>query len=96
MEGDGGFVEIALELESGLAYELLIFGSAADWGPVLAQIQSSRRAEIEVKKCIGPGQQAGGFGRSVLAQLDGEGYRRGDDHDREDDGEGAPNSHGMQ
>jgi hypothetical protein len=31
----------------------------------------------------------------VLSQLDGEGYRRGNDYDCQGDGEGAPNSHGM-
>jgi hypothetical protein len=95
VDGEGGFVEVALELEAGLVDETLVFRIVADGGEVLARVRLAGGAEVEIEKRVGAGQQAGGLGRRVLAQLDGEGHRRGDHYDRHNDGEGAPNSHGM-
>ena len=83
------------ELKAGGADEALIFGIVADGGQFLARVRFACRTEVEIEKCVPPGQQTGGFRRSVLSQLDGEGYRRGNDYDCQGDGEGAPNSHGM-
>jgi hypothetical protein len=79
--GEGGFVEVALELKAGLVDKALVLGIVADGGEILARVGSARRIEVEIEEGVSPGQEAGGLRRGVLSQLDGEGHRRGDRYD---------------
>jgi hypothetical protein len=95
VDGEGSFLKIALELETGCLNETLVFRIVADRGQFFARVRSPYPAEIYVDKSVAPRQQTSGFGRSTLAELYGENQRRGDQQDHQDDGESAPNSHGM-
>jgi hypothetical protein len=82
MDGEGGFIEIALELKPCGADEALIVGIVADGRQFLARVRFACCTEVEIKKGVPTGQQAGGLRRSMLSELHGEGHRCGDDYDR--------------
>src|SRR5580704_15796423 len=93
MNGEGGRIEVALVIESGLLDEAFIVRIVGDGEKRFAAARPAYPSEVGVKKSVSSGQQARGFRRSSLAQFDGEGYRRGNENDRESDGESASNSH---
>jgi hypothetical protein len=95
VDGESSFIEIAFEFKPGLAKEALVLRIVADRSQLLARVRFAGPAEIEVKECVPSGQEAGGLRGGALAQLDREGHGGGNDHDRQSDGEGWPNSHGM-
>src|ERR1700733_223201 len=93
MNGEGGRVEVALVIESGLLDETFIVRIVGDGEKRFAAARPAYPREVGVKKSVSSGEQARGLRRSSLAQFDGERYRRGNENDRESDGESASNSH---
>src|SRR5258708_40035640 len=65
------------------------------WKGELSAIGPAGPGKIGVHESIRTGQQARGFRRGMLSQLDGKCDCRGYDYDCESDGESAPNSHAM-
>ena len=95
MHSNGHRVHIALEIEAGLLDKAVILWIANDERQGVPLIRLARPAEIQVEERVSAGQEPGRFGRSVLSQLDGNNHRRGDENDRQNQGERASNSHEM-
>ncbi len=71
MNGKGGLVEVALELEAGLADKFLVLRIAL-LGRVLAQAgQQPNGFEIDVENRVGFRQEPDGIGSGPPAQQDG-------------------------
>ena len=81
MNGEGGLVEIALELKAGLADEVLVLRIAI-LGRMLAEVgEQANGLEIDVEDGVGVGQQADGIGGSAFSQQNGGNDATGDDED---------------
>src|SRR5271166_6626600 len=71
VDGERGFVQITLELEAGLAHEVLVLRIALLRG-LLAEVgQKSNWFEIDVKDRIRTGQKTDSVRSGVAAQQDG-------------------------
>ena len=93
VNGEGGGLEIALEVETGILDEAVVFGIVGDGKEELAAVGFAGPAEVGVDEGVGAGQESRGFRGSLLAQLDGEDHRGNDNHERQGNGESASNSH---
>ena len=67
VDGEGGFIQIPLELKPGFMNEALVFPIMADGGQFLARIHFSDLAQVDVEKGIRSGQQTGWLRWSMLS-----------------------------
>src|SRR5581483_10415560 len=93
MDGEGCFVEVALELKPGRLNELLVLRIMGDLGQVSGNIGAPHPLQVHVKETIGAGQQTGGLGRGVLAKLDSQRDHRRDYHHGQKNWKGASYAH---
>ena len=81
VNGQGGFVQIALELKAGLANEVFVLRIAVFDG-MLAQVgEQANGLEVDVEDGVGIRQQADGVGGGALSQQNGGDDATGDDQD---------------
>jgi len=69
VDGEGGLIEIALELEARLLDEFLVFGLAGDRRQLAGSVEGPNPLEIDVEEAVGAGQQAGRFRRAFLRRV---------------------------
>jgi hypothetical protein len=82
MDGKGDRLQVALEVEPGFLDELLVLGVVRDRREWLSGIGFSHPTVVPIEKAVCAGKKPRGFGRSVLAELDGKHQRRGYRDDR--------------
>ena len=81
MNGEGCFVQIALELEAGLTNEVLVLRIAIFDGMLAEVGEQSNGLEIDVEDGVGVGQQADRIRGSAFSQQNGGNDATGDDED---------------
>jgi hypothetical protein len=85
MDGESSLVEVALELEAGIADELGVVGIYIGQG-ILEQAGGAQGREVNVKVGVGGGQQAGGLGGVAASKRQGSGcHQGGEDDDNNND-----------
>jgi hypothetical protein len=70
VDGEGGLVEVVLELEPGFFKEALVFGIVRDRRELAYGFQGTQPLEVNVEETVGAGEQAGRFGGGAATQLD--------------------------
>src|ERR1700739_980600 len=93
MYGEGGFVQIAFELEARLLDKRLILRLPGDWRQLASGVEGSNPFQVDVQESVGAGEQAGRFGRSVLAQGDDQRHGRSNHQNSEHEGKAASDAH---
>src|SRR5208337_2177504 len=88
MQGDGDLVQVALPVDAGGVDELLVLGDALGRLELLVE-EDAERLEVDVDDAVGFRQQAGGLGRSLGAQEDGDGQKGRDSGHYEERSAGA-------
>jgi hypothetical protein len=68
VDGESSLVKIALPLEARFLDKFLVFRLAGNRRQLTGGVEGPDPLQIDVEETVGSGQQAGGFGRSVLAQ----------------------------
>ena len=81
MNGQGGFVQVALELKAGLANEVFVLRIAIFDGMLAEVGEQADGLEVDVEDGVGVGQQADGVRGSALSQQNGGNDATGDDED---------------
>ena len=71
MESDSGGIEVAFPVHAGRIDEFLVFGDTPGRLQVFAK-ETADGLEIEVNDAVGFGKQAGGFGRGLGTEKDGD------------------------
>src|ERR1017187_9364280 len=83
VNGKGGFIQVTLELETGLADEVLVLRVPL-LGRLLAEIgEQANRLQVDIEDCAGIGQQAYHVRSRAAAQQDGGENAADDDNNRD-------------
>ena len=78
MNGKRSLVQVALELKARFLDELLVFRIVGNVRQMAGDVGAAHPLQIDVKVAIRAGQQAGRFGRGMLAQRNCQRDGRGD------------------
>src|SRR5271155_6159286 len=68
VHGKRSLIEITLELKAGLVDKLLVLRIARHRRQLRRGVEGSNPLQVDVEKTVGSRQQAGSFGRRVLAK----------------------------
>jgi hypothetical protein len=71
VDGERGFVEVALKLESSSLDELVVVGIAAGLRAFAERRQAANSFEVYLEIRVSIGEQADGFGRFPAPQVEG-------------------------
>jgi hypothetical protein len=93
VNGEGGLVEVAFELEPGGLDEVLVFRLMRDVRQLAGNIGAAHPLQIDVQITVRAGQQAGRFRRGMLTQHNCQGDGQRDQHNAKPDGESASYAH---
>src|SRR5215469_11946573 len=94
MNGKGGAVQIALELDASLLDKGLVIGIVGNWRKLLNGAKTPDPFEVYINEGVGTGQQTGGFGWGVSPEFYNNGDRGHYGQDSNDDGQTASYAHG--
>ena len=81
MNGQGGLVQIALELKAGLAHKVFVLRIAILDGMLAKVSDQADRLEVDVDDSVGIRQQADGIRGGEFSQQNGSKYATGNNED---------------
>ncbi len=93
MDGEGGLVQIALELKTRLLDKLLVFGLAGNRRQLAGGVECPNPLQIDVEEAVGAREQAGRLRRSVHAQDHDQRYGGHNQQNGQGDEEASSNAH---
>jgi hypothetical protein len=88
-----GLIQIALELKSGGLDELLVIRIVRYSRQFAGEVSATHPSQVHIDEPIRTGKQARWFGWGMFAQYDGQGNRRCNQQDGQDDGKASAYSH---
>ncbi len=93
MNGESGFIEIALELKSGRLDKLFVIGVVRYRREFTGDIGSPHPSQVDVDEAIRAGKQPGGLGWGMFAEHDSQSDRCCNQQNGQKNGEAASYSH---
>src|SRR5208337_273388 len=93
VDGEGGLVQVALELKSRLLDKLLIFELAGNRRQLTGGVEGPNPLQVDVEEAVRAREQTGRFRRSVLAQGYDQRYSGHRQQHGQENGESASNAH---
>ena len=96
MNGDGGAVQVAFELDAGLLDESLVIGIVGYGRKLLDGTESANPLQVDIGESVRAGKEASRLRRGVPAQFNNDGDSRDDGQNADDNGEATacPYAHG--
>ena len=95
MDGEGGLVEVALELKARLVHKFLVVRVAGDRRELAGGVEGPNPLQVDVEKTVGAREQASRFRWSMLAEGHDQRDHSHNQQNDQGDGEAASNAHGI-